>query len=72
MKRPFRYAREPSGRYSADHGQLVGITSTISRDRVDGWHWCICDEVRGGMRADGFAPTLAAAKEAANAMAGRL
>lgn len=71
MKTVFRYTREPSSRYVADHAQHAAITSTITRE-VNGWHWAICDEVRGGMRADGFAQTLAAAKVAANAMAPRV
>lgn len=67
MRGPFRFIREPSGRYVATAKAVPHITSTISICCVTGdWHWAICDEVRMGMMQDGFTRTLKQAKEEAN------
>jgi hypothetical protein len=69
MKGPFRFIREPSGRYVATAKAVPYITSTISISCVTGeWEWAVCHEDvnRGGTMADGFAPTLKRAKEEAN------
>lgn len=67
MKRPFRYTREPSGRYVATAKDVPWLTSTISICSVTGkWHWAVCHEERCGMMADGFTATLNRAKKEAN------
>lgn len=67
MEGPFRYTREPSGRYAATAKGVPWLTSTISICGVTGeWHWAVCDEGRGGTMADGFTATLNRAKKEAN------